>query len=167
MKESQFTVEPIKEDDFFWFVGNLHLFWPENAEHIRAFLDPFWFYEFGDGMLVARHERDGVVGFVLAVLAQRVSGRAYVILVAVHVDWRRKGVARLLYETAFSQLRTNNIHEVVTAIRPNNLESLLFHESVGFNYIDRGRPHIELDGRLAVVDYRGKGKHRCVLQKSI
>lgn len=169
MSSRNVTARSIEEEEFYWFVENLAQFWPENAEHMHSILDPFWFYEFDDTMLVATNPESAgqIVGYVLGAASQRVRTRAYIVFVATHINWRRRGIASVLYKELFARLRNGGISDVCTAVRPDNLPSLRFHESLGFTYSDRARDSVEVGGRLAVRDYRGQGQHRCVLVKHL
>jgi len=159
----------IEEDEFFWLVENLSLFWPENADHMQSILDPFWFYEFGNTMYVAvtKDKLVDIIGLVLGVQSQRDNVHGYIVFVATHVDWRRKGVGTLLYSHLFDSLKEKNIISILTAIRPDNIPSLLFHKSMRFNFYKRRNETTIIDGNLAICDYRGKGKHRYVLEKKL
>jgi L-amino acid N-acyltransferase len=64
--------------------------------------------------------------------------------VHVHINHRRKGVARLLLQQLIETAKTNNVHVLIGAIDASNDASIILHEQLGF----------EETGHLKEVGYK-------------
>ncbi len=88
------VIRGIKKEDFDYIVSVLDRWWGGPSGE-RA--HPVFFYELGEQALIA--ELDGeVVGFLLGFLAPTDPPTAYVHLVGIHPEHRRRGVGKELYE---------------------------------------------------------------------
>lgn len=117
-----------------------------------ALAHPMFFYELG--RLARVVETDGLlVGFLLGFLCPDASV-GYVHLVGIHPDYRRRGVARLLY-TAFAQ---DCAHEGCRSLKAittlGNEGSVRFHQDLGWSMTE-------------VEDYAGPGRLRIVFTKAL
>lgn len=83
-------------------------------------------------------EEDGVlVGFVLGTLTSGEFGftadAALVDSIAVHPDWRRRGIGRQLAEALFAQAAARGAREVYTLVNWNSWDMLKFFDATGFS----------------------------------
>ena len=85
--------------------------------------------------------------FIVALINDEVAGYAYSAdfrtrkayrftketTVYIHEDYRKQGVATILYEKLFEILKTQGVVKVMAVITIPNDKSVLFHERLGFN----------------------------------
>lgn len=114
---------------------------------------PVFFYELGELARVV--EQDGIiVGFLLAFLAPGVPVTGYVHLLGIHPDYRRRGVARILYQAFEEECRARHCTQLKGISMIGNEASVAFHRSSGWN--------VE-----TVDDYAGPGRRRIVYTKAL
>ena len=86
---------------------------------------------------------------------------------AVHPDWRRQGIARLLLGRTLEDARLRRLRLAVLEVRPTNLDALKLYESLGFRvtgrrkgyYFDTGEDALVMEANLAgaqVEDLSGR-----------
>lgn len=117
-----------------------------------ALAHPMFFYELG--RLARVVEDDGLlVGFLFGFICPD-SAVGYVHLVGIHPEYRRRGVARMLY-TAFADDCARDGCRSLKAITTNGNEgSVSFHQALGWNVAD-------------IEDYAGPGRMRIVFTKDL
>lgn len=115
-----------------------------------ALAHPMFYYELGD---LARVVEDAgmVVGFLFGFLCP--DGKTgYIHLVGIHPDYRRRGVARMLY-TAFEEDCRHAAYKRLKAITTfGNEASVAFHRALGWTSTE-------------VDEYAGPGRMRIVFTK--
>jgi GNAT superfamily N-acetyltransferase len=117
-----------------------------------ALAHPMFFYELG--RLARVVENDGLlVGFLLGFICPDASV-GYVHLVGIHPDYRRRGVARLLYSAFEDDCRREGCSGLKAITTLGNEGSLRFHTSLGW-------------AQAEVEDYAGPGRLRIVFTKSL
>lgn len=118
----------ITKDDYDQIVEVIDRWW---GGPMSTFALPIFFYELGENALIV--EQDGrMVGFLLGFLVFKQPKTGYVHLVGIHPDYRRKGVARLLYQNFTERCRTLGCHQMKAITTPGNEGSLKFHEAMGW-----------------------------------
>lgn len=118
---------------------------------ISTFAHPIFFYELGDNALIV--EDDGkLVGFLLGFIVFKQPKTGYVHLVGIHPDYRRRGVARLLYETFTERCRSLGCQQMKAITTAGHEGSIKFHEAVGWVSEE-------------VDDYAGHDRKRVVFTK--
>lgn len=143
-------IRGIKKDDFDYVVSVLDRWWGGPSGE-RA--HPIFFYELGEMALIA--EEDGeVAGFLLGFLAPTQPPVAYVHLVGIHPDHRRRGVGKDLYEHFTRRARAAGAERIKAITTVGNEGSIRFHEALGFTV--REDP-----------DYAGAGRSRVVFTKDL
>jgi ribosomal protein S18 acetylase RimI-like enzyme len=117
----------------------------------RLFLD-----HFQDTSFVA--EEDGkLVAFLVGFISQSDPHQAYIHFAGVHPDYRRKGIARELYERFYEVVQTRGCDRVRLITSPTNKASIAFHTAMGY----KAEPGDgEVDGLPVVLDYDGHGSSR-------
>lgn len=82
---------------------------------------------------------------------------------AVHPDWRRQGIARLLLGRTLEDARQRRLRLAVLEVRPTNLEALKLYERLGFRvigrrkgyYFDTGEDALVMEANLAGAQVEG------------
>ena len=112
-----------------------------------ALVHPLLFYELG--RLARVVERDGqLVGFLFGFLSQTAEPIGYIHLVAVHPDFRRRGIGRLLYAQFEEDCRGQGCKGLKSVTAPGNESATAFHRALGFDaelidaYAGPGRPRV-------------------------
>ncbi len=79
----------------------------------------------------------GIVGYTYASPYSDRDAYQWTVTVSVYVDhrWRRRGVARGLYESLFALLRMQGFYVAIAVIALPNEPSVSFHESLGFERV--------------------------------
>ena len=143
-------IRDITKSDFDYIVSVLDRWWGGPSSE-RA--HPIFFYELGEQALIA--EADGeVVGFLLGFVAPTHPPTAYVHLVGIHPDHRRRGVGKDLYETFNERARAAGAVRLKAITNVGNDGSIRFHEALGFAVEER-------------EDYAGRGRSRVVFTKDL
>lgn len=120
---------------------------------MQALLHPVYLYQFGNMAFVA--ERDGILaGFVVGFVSQTRRDEAYIHLVGTSPDFRKQGVARILYEHFFSQAQAENCRQVKAITSSANQVSIDFHQHMGFQ--------LSLE-----KNYSGPGQDRVVFVRTL
>lgn len=114
---------------------------------------PIFFYEFGEHALIT--EADGVmVGFLLGFITDRAPRVGYIHLVGIHPQYRRRGVARALYEEFARRAEQSGAARLKAITTVGNQGSVEFHRALGFRIEE-------------VPDYAGPGRSRYVFTRDI
>ena len=117
-----------------------------------ALAHPIFFYELGQLARVV--EEDGrLVGFLFGFIAPDTQ-TGYVHLVGIHPDYRRRGVARLLYAAFEDDCRSAGCSGVKAITTHGNDGSVRFHAALGWTVNELG-------------DYAGPGRSRIVFEKAL
>ncbi|MCZ7683279.1 MAG: GNAT family N-acetyltransferase [Sandaracinaceae bacterium] len=143
-------IRGIKKEDFDYVVSVLDRWWGGPSGE-RA--HPIFFYELGEMALIAE-EGGEVLGFLLGFLAPTQPPVAYVHLVGIHPDHRRRGVGKDLYEHFTRRARAAGAERIKAITTVGNEGSIRFHEALGFAV--REDP-----------DYAGAGRSRVVFTKDL
>jgi ribosomal protein S18 acetylase RimI-like enzyme len=141
-------------------------------DHVVSVLDRWWggpsreqahpifFYELGRYALIAEDRAEGstepgpVIGFLLGLVTEAPESTAYVHLVGIHPDHRRRGVGKELYEVFVERARAAGATRVKAITNVGNEGSIDFHRALGFS--------VESD-----PDYAGPGRARVVFSRAI
>lgn len=143
-------IRGINKQDFDYVVSVLDRWWGGPSSE-RA--HPVFFYELGELALIAEEE-DEVVGFLLGFLAPGEPPVAYVHLVGIHPDHRRRGVGKQLYERFMEQATAAGAQRMKAITTVGNDGSVRFHEALGFTVLEE-------------ADYAGAGRSRVVFSKPL
>jgi|WetSurMetagenome_2_1015567.scaffolds.fasta_scaffold159226_3 GNAT superfamily N-acetyltransferase len=149
---------------------------PSDYQPIIAVLDDWWggrrmtdmlpklfFVHFRPTSFVAEH--DGrIVGFVIGFVSQTFSEEAYIHFTGIHPEFRKKGLARALYERFFAAVGKRGCRTVRCVTSPVNKNSIAFHRRMGFSIEDSD---MIVDGVPVVEGYDGKGEGRVLFCKCL
>jgi ribosomal-protein-alanine N-acetyltransferase len=71
--------------------------------------------------------------------------------IAVHPDWRRRGIGRTLIGAMLDDARRRGVAQVFLEVRPSNAEARGLYEQLGFRVIGRRRGYYVDSGEDALV----------------
>ncbi len=135
----------ITKGDFDQIVEVIDRWW---GAPVGTFAHPIFFYELGENALIVE-EAGEMVGFLLGFVSHEPVLTGYIHLIAIHPDFRRRGVGRLLYATFAEKCRAAGCERIKAITTPGNEATRAFHRALGW------------DGR-EVDDYAGPGRKRIV-----
>lgn len=140
---------PISKKDYDAIVTVIDHWW---GGPTSALAHPIFFHELGKLARVV--EVDGkLVGFLFGFVSPETSV-GYVHLVGIHPDYRRQGVARLLYTAFEADCRSAGCRELKAITTQGNDGSVRFHAALGWSVRE-------------VPDYAGPGRSRVVFEKRL
>ncbi len=143
------TTRPLEKPDFDHIVTVIDRWW---GGPTSALAHPIYFYELGQLARVVEHERH-LVGFLFGFVTPD-PPVGYVHLVGIHPDYRRRGVARLLYSSFETDCRKAGAKAMKAITTLGNEGSVRFHEAVGWSVKE-------------IEHYAGRDRHRIVFTKSL
>jgi ribosomal protein S18 acetylase RimI-like enzyme len=114
---------------------------------------PIFFYEFGEYALIAE-EGGTMVGFLLGFVTEQQPRVGYIHLIGIHPQFRRRGVARSLYEEFARRAEALGVTRLKAITTMGNEGSVEFHRSLEFRVEE-------------VNDYAGPGRGRYVFTREI
>jgi ribosomal-protein-alanine N-acetyltransferase len=89
-----------------------------------------------------------IVGYLIFWVAAQ---EMHILNLAVHPDWRRRGVAKALLNRGLAQAKAEGALVAWLEVRPSNLAALALYESQGFLPAGRRRRYYEDTGEDAVI----------------
>lgn len=123
------------------------------GRQLSGMLPRIFFIHFEETTFVA--EKNGeLVGFLAGILSQTYRNEAYIHFVGVHPDERKRGLARMMYESFFDVCRKHNRTVVRCCTSPVNAGSVSFHRAMGF-LVEAGNG--EEYGLPVILNYDGHG----------
>jgi GNAT superfamily N-acetyltransferase len=149
-EQAGMIIRGITKADFDHIVVVLDRWWGGPAGE-RA--HPIFFYELGEQALIAE-DKGEMVGFLLGFMAPTTPPCAFVHLVGIHPDQRRRGVGQQLYERFIERARKAGAARIKAITTVGNEGSVRFHEALGFAVSE---DH----------DYAGPGRSRIVFTKDL
>ena len=147
------------KSDFDQIIENITDFWgSDRTLHLHH---PTLIYEFGDSAFVIK-DGETVCAYLFGFYSQT-EPIAYAHLLAVRNNYRRRGLARKLYEHFIESARKKGCTKIKAITKPTNIDSIGFHKSIGMNLMGTEI----IDGINVVPDYSGPDEHRVVFIKEI
>lgn len=145
--------------DFDQIITNITEFWgSDRTLHLHH---PILIHEFGNTAFAIK-DGDTVCAYLFGFYSQ-LEPVAYVHLLAVRSNYRRRGLARKLSEHFIECAKKKHCLSIKAITKPTNLDSIRFHQSMGMRPIGNETIH---DVNV-VLDYSGPGEHRVVFMKDI
>jgi ribosomal-protein-alanine N-acetyltransferase len=102
-------------------------------------------------VLVARSARSAAPGLVGFCVEMSVADEVHIHSVAVHPEWRRRGLGRLLLETALGVAERSGATRAFLEVRAGNAAALALYGALGFAATGRRRDYYESPREDAVV----------------
>ncbi|MBK8252909.1 MAG: GNAT family N-acetyltransferase [Polyangiaceae bacterium] len=143
------NTRPLTKADYDEIVREIDHWW---GGPTTALAHPMFFYELGNLARVVENEGQ-LVGFLFGFLCPDKS-TGYVHLVGIHPDYRRRGVARMLYTAFEEDCRREGMNLLKAITTLGNEASVSFHRALGWNAAE-------------IEDYAGPGRMRIVFTKSL
>jgi GNAT superfamily N-acetyltransferase len=143
------TTRPLEKADYDEVVRVIDRWW---GGPTSALAHPIFFYELGKLARVVEHDGQ-LVGFLFGFVAPD-GPVGYVHIVGIHPDYRRRGVARLLYTAFEADCKHLGARRMKAITTLGNEGSVRFHEALGWS-------------QATVEDYAGPGRQRIVFQKDL
>jgi GNAT superfamily N-acetyltransferase len=143
------STRPLEKADFDQIVSVIDRWW---GGPTSALAHPIFFYELGQLARVVEFDRH-MVGFLFGIVAPD-GPVGYVHLVGIHPDFRRRGVARLLYSAFEADCKKAGAKRLKAITNVGNEGSVRFHDALGWSVAE-------------VEDYAGRDRHRIVFTKSL
>lgn len=140
---------PLTKTDYDQIVRVIDQWW---GGPTSALAHPMFFYELGRLARVVEEDSE-LVGFLLGFICPDVSV-GYVHLIGIHPDYRRRGVARLLYMSFEEDCRRANCEKLKAITTLGNEGSVRFHQALGWAMAE-------------VEGYAGPGRSRIVFTKDL
>jgi ribosomal protein S18 acetylase RimI-like enzyme len=135
------------------------------GRRVRQTLPRLWFQHFTGTSLIA--EVDGrLTGFLVGFVSPDHPHEAYVHLVAVDPNLRRRGVARAMYERFFELTAARGARRVRAVTWPGDRGAIGFHRAMGFRP-EEGPGSQRIYGTPAYPDYDDDGEDRVVLVRDL
>ena len=134
-------------------IGVVNTWW--GGRQMAPMLPKLFFVHFEGTSFVAEDDDGELAGFLVGFLSQTHDEEAYVHFVGVDPRHRGSGLGRELYERFFDAVRAEGRSVVRCVTSPVNVDSVAFHESIGF--------------RVERVDenYDGSGESRLLLARRV
>lgn len=120
------SIERVKENelDSVYYIEKLSFRYPYPEPLLL-----FYYRIFPEGFLVAKLG-DKIVGYIIFLIERNSIG--HIISLAVHPDYRRRGIGYMLISSAISFLSSLNIKSVKLEVRVSNTAAIKLYEKVGF-----------------------------------
>lgn len=134
-----------------------------DGRDLTAMLPKLFLNHFHDTVLVIEQEND-LIGFLVGLLSQSYQDEAYIHFVGIHPKFRKKGLAKMLYEHFFDICRKHRRTTIRCCTSPENRESVEFHKRMGFQ-LEPGNG--EIDGIPVTFDYNRVGDHKVLFKRRV
>ncbi len=118
-----------------------------------ALVHPVFFHELGELAKVVEYEQQ-LVGFLLGFIASTNPQTGYVHVVGIHPEFRRRGIARMLFQSFEQDCRAKGCLRAKSMAMPGNDNLMALHRSLGWN-------------STLVDDYAGPTRSRIVFEKRL
>jgi ribosomal protein S18 acetylase RimI-like enzyme len=158
-------ITQLTEADFDHVSPRLDDWW--GGRSMSAMLPRLWFKHFSETCFASRDDEGRPVGFLVGYVHNNDQEKAYVHFIGVDPVHRGRGLGRLLHHHFEEKVVSIGCSTIEAVTSPSNLNSLAFHEALGF-------VAVEPDGSIAlpseaqgVKDYDGVGENRIMLRKSL
>ncbi len=121
---------------------------------LRALVQPLFLAHFASSSLVAEDDDGALAGFLVGFPSDDDETAAYVHFIGVRPDRRGTGLGRLLHERFADAMRARGVAVVRCVTSPVNVDSVAFHERLGFTVESVDDDYVHLarrigDGRFA------------------
>lgn len=152
-------VHQCTKSDYDQIIKHITEFWGHDRTlHLHH---PMYLYEFGETAFVVRHKAQ-VAAYLFGFISQT-GPIGYVHLVAVRRQYRRHGLAGVLYGHFSDVARAKGCLALKAITTPSNDVSIAFHKRMGMVIIGTTMR----EGVNVIKDYAGPGNDRVVFHKSL
>lgn len=134
-----------------------------NSDTLPLLVPKLFVQHFSDTSTLVEDGEGKLAGFLIGFRSAAQPEVGYIHFVGVRPDQRGAGLARVLYERFFDEMRSRGCTEVHAVTSIVNLRSQDFHRAMGFEFAGDA----EFDGVLGWTDYDGPGHHRVSFSREI
>jgi ribosomal protein S18 acetylase RimI-like enzyme len=158
-------ITELQESDFSFISERLDSWW--GGRNMVPMLPKLWFKDFASTSFAIRDESSKPIAFLVGYLSQTDSTKAYVHFIGVDPECRKDGLGRSLYEAFASKALSLGATRIEAVTSPINLNSLRFHESLGFMAEESGGEMVLPTQASGLKDFDGAGEDRVLLVKPL
>ena len=144
------------KSDFDQIVSRISEFW--GSDRTLGLHHPIFIHEFGKTAFVIK-EGDAVAAYLFGFISQA-EPTAYVHLVGVRDAYRRRGLARQLYQHFCDYALSRGCTKIKAITTAANRDSIEFHKAFGFQLLGDA----DRSGVATVANYAGPGLDRVVFE---
>ena len=153
--ETVMRIRGLTKADYAFIVSVLDKWWGGPS---RELAHPMFYYELGHDALIAEIDGD-VAGFLLGFHARShdepdARAIAYIHMVGIHPDHRRRGVGKELYDAFTARAQSAGAVRLKAITTVGNEGSIEFHRALGFDVVED-------------PDYAGTSRARIVFTKEL
>lgn len=136
------------------------------GRRVRHLLPRLWFRHFRGTSWLGETEDGRTAGFLVGFVSPGRPGEAFVHLVGVDPNLRRRGIGSELAARFLADARAHEARRVATVLPPGDRIALRFLLAIGFR-VDDGPATTPIHGTPAVADYDGPGDDRVLLVRDV
>lgn len=152
-------IRNVSPDDYAAITNVVDEWW--GGRKMVAMLPKLFVVHFRDTSFIAELDGNLIgVGF----LSLAVPEEAYIHFVGIHPDYRKKGIARALYEQFFQMVKIAGRRRVACVTAPVNTTSIAFHRAMEFVATGNSQTGSEVP---FYQNYDGPGEDRVLLVKQL
>ncbi|SHO43941.1 GNAT family N-acetyltransferase [Desulfopila aestuarii] len=126
-------------------------------------LSKIYFIHFQNSSFVTLNDGN-IIGFLIGFMSQSIKNQAYIQLAGVDPNFRKQGVAKMLYNEFYEICKKSSISTVTSCTSPVNELSIKFHQSMGFEIL---KGDCIENGYEITSNYLGEGNHKVLFKKDI
>ena len=156
------TIMNITSSDYDVIIRHLDEWW--GGRNMTDMLPRLFFKHFADTSFIIKNEKD-VLGFLVGFVSQEKPELGYVHFIGVNPEYRKNNIGKVLYTTFFEEMRKRKVTIVECVTSPMNINSIYFHQKIGFKAVDN---HLKNEIGVSYFEhYDGKEEHRVVFYKML
>jgi ribosomal protein S18 acetylase RimI-like enzyme len=154
-------IRNVTPDDYNQIITIMPSWW--DGRDLTSALLKIFFIHFQNSSFLAT-EGNKMIGFLIGFISQSNKYEAYIHLLGVDPNYRKKGVARSLYQEFYNVCKASSISYVTSCTSPINIDSIEFHRKMGFEILEGDS--IE-NGIEVTVDYLGNNSNKVLFRKKL
>jgi len=158
----EFHIRRVKEDDFLK-IAEIAPKCPPMVTERNSIYHIFTKFFKNTSFVVETTEVE-IIGFLLGFRSQENLQDAYIHLLCVSPEWRKKGLAKALIWKFLDIVRIKGCNRIYLIAKPENLTAIEFYKRLGFKFDSEGEK-VHINGVNAVKDYNGFEDHMVIFCK--
>jgi ribosomal protein S18 acetylase RimI-like enzyme len=119
---------------------------------------------FKNTSLIIESENKKIIGFLLGFISQDNPQEAYIHLLCVIPQCRKKGLAKAMVDEFLTVIKEKGCRKVYLITSPGNKKAIDFYHKIGFKIDNQGK-EIVINSVKAIKNYNGPGEHKLILTK--
>jgi ribosomal protein S18 acetylase RimI-like enzyme len=157
-----YNIRKVKEDDFLT-IAEIATYCPPMVTERNSIYHIFTKF-FTSTSLIIETENNKVLGFLLGFISQDNPEEAYIHLLCVIPQYRKKGLAKSMMDEFMTIINENGCRKVYLITSPGNKKAIKFYKKIGFKIDNQGK-EIVINGVKTIKNYNGPGEHKLILTK--